>query len=74
MKRGTRNIDGVIVNALPPRKRFEQKPRFLAAAAAELGNHERSVKTRNDVGRVALEQPHPGSAQTILGQQADHVE
>src|SRR5271154_4082407 len=74
MKSAAGNIDGVIVHALAARKRFQQKTRLLAAAAAEFGDYERTVQARNNIGRIALQQTHSGAAQSIFGQQADYVE
>src|SRR5271163_3296145 len=64
----------IIKGALPASEGFENPARFLAAAAAELGDGDGSIEPFDDLTRMSAQQALVGSRESVLGQMADHFE
>src|ERR1700690_351381 len=73
-KSWARNINRVVIHALPPRESFQQITRILSAAAAKFRYNKWSLQFADNVRGMALQKTHSRAAQPILRQQTDYVE
>src|SRR5271163_1229591 len=63
----TRYFHRIIKGALPASERFENPASFLATAAAELGDGDRSIEPFDDLTRMPAQQALIGSRESIFG-------
>ncbi len=65
-------IDRIIKCLLSLAERLQYPAGFLATAAAQFSDGERSVKALYDLTSMSLQQTFIGAGESVLGQMADH--
>src|SRR5258706_13188155 len=73
-QRRRRNLNGVVIRFLPPRKRFQDPSRLFSRAAPKLCHPNRRRQAPYNFSCMLFQQPRVGPRQSVLRQNANRPE